>query len=319
MVQKVDSRREQASSSRFSPLWGKAALALTVGLAIAGPAHALSGGAGSAALEEGSPWEGVGSLSVNGQLFTATLIAPGYVLTAAHVVSGADASSVVFQTTTGESFSSVASAIYVDPTYTGGTAGNVAGDPTVHGDLAIVRLSDATQDLSTYSLYAGDLYKQTISMVSFGGSSTQATTGANRVDLLFADGSGTDQTYAFDRDGSQLSSNMIGNDIPANGTLGEGVEAGIVHGDSGSAAFVYANGQWQLAGINTFSLLFAGGSTTQGDVGTGGGGIVLASQMDWIQSVITAPVPEPESAWMLLAGLAVLGSGQWRRGRRARA
>lgn len=311
MVQKVESARQKACSSRFAPVWGRlvgVSGALAFSLALSAPAYALSGGEGAAPLEADSPWAGVGSLSVNGQLFTATLIAPGYVLTAAHVVNGASASSVVFQTASGESFSSVASAIYIDPTYTGGTAGNVAGDPTVHGDLAIIKLADATQDLSTYNIYTGDLYKQTISMVSFGGSSTQATTGANKVDLLFADASGEDQTYAFDRDGSDLSSNMIGADIPANGSLGNGVEAGIVHGDSGSAAFVYVNGEWQLAGINTFSLLFAGGSTTQGDVGTGGGGIVLASQMAWIQSVITAPVPEPESAWMLLAGLGLIGS-----------
>lgn len=319
MVQTVESRREKASSSRYSPVWGRVALAFCLGLTAAGPALALSGGAGAQTLPGDSPWSGVGSLSVNGQLFTATLIAPDYVLTAAHVVNGADASSVVFRTAAGESFSSVASAIYIDPAYTGSTAGNLAGDPTVHGDLAIIRLADAAPtDLGAYSLYTGDLYHQTISMVSHGGSITQATTGANRVDLLFADAAGQDQTYVFDRDGSALSSNMIGADVPANGTLGEGVEAGIVNGDSGSAAFVYVNGGWQLAGINTFSLLFAGGSTTQGDVGTGGGGIVLASQMDWIQSVISAPVPEPEPAWMLLAGLAVLG-GRLRRHRQPRA
>lgn len=283
-------------------------------LAAAGPALALSGGAGSAALTADSPWAGVGSLSVNGQLFTATLIAPGYVLTAAHVAAGADPTTVQFQTAGGNTFASGASAIFVNPSYTGSTVGNVPGDPFIPADLAIIRLAQTVPlSVPVYSLYGGDLLGQTVSLVSHGGSRTLATTGANRVDRVFLNAEGDPQTYLFDFDGPDLTSNQIGPDQPRNGSLGGNVEASLVDGDSGSAAFIYANGQWQLAGINTFRVSFEGGPTEQGAFGTGGAGVVLSDQLAWIQSVITAPVPEPEHWAMLLAGLGITGWASRRR------
>jgi len=268
---------------------------------------ALTGGAGAAALAPDSPWAGVGSLSVNGQLFSATLIAPGYVLTAAHVAAGADPATVQFQTAGGTTFASGASAIFVNPGYTGSTVGNVVGDPSNHADLAIIRLAQtAPLSVPVYSVYGGSLLGQDLSMVSHGGSATVATTGANQADIVFQDVQGTAQSYLFDYDGPNLSTNRIGSNAPANGTLGSNVEASLIGGDSGSAAFVYANGQWQLAGINTYRVSFAGGSTDPTAFGTGGGGIVLSGQQAWIQSVITT-VPEPESAWMMLVGLVALG------------
>ena len=287
-------------------------LSLALGglLFCASSAHALSGGAGSVELAADSPWGGVGSLSVNGQLFTATLIAPGYVLTAAHVVGGAAPSAVRFLAQGGSSFASVASDIVVHPGYTGSGSGNLPGDPSRHADLAIIKLAEAAPiTLPTYRIHGGPLLGQTLSFVSYARSTTLATTGANRVDVVFNDTTGVAQTYLFDFDGPDLSSNRIGAHVLANGTLGSHVEAGLISGDSGSAAFVQREGQWQLAGINSFAVTFAAGPSTPGAHGTGGGGIVLATHQAWIQSVIS-PIPEPPSAWLMLGGL--LAMSGWR-------
>lgn len=271
-------------------------------------ALALVGGAGVAPNTADSPWSGVGSLSVAGNKFTGTLIAPGYVLTAAHVAAGADPASISFQVNAGPSYAISASQIFVNPGYTANTSGNVAGDPTNHADLAIIKLSSAVSDVPFYSLYSGNLQSKDLTFVSYAGSITTKTTGENRADVLFADAAGTKQTYLFDYDGPDLSTNRIGANIASNGTLGAGREASLVSGDSGSSAFVKVNGQWQLAGINTFEAIFSAGPATSGQYGTGGGGVVLSAYASWINGVVMTPVPEPEAWLMLLAGLGMLGA-----------
>lgn len=275
---------------------------------------ALVGGAGVAANTANSPWAGVGSLSIGGGLFTGTLIAPGYVLTAAHVAAGADLSTVSFQINAGSSYAIGASQIFVNPGYTGNASGNVAGDPTNHADLAIIKLSSAVgADIPVYSLFTGSMQSKDLTFVSYAGSTTTKKTGENIADVLFADTAGTKQTYLFDYDGPDLSTNRLGANIPANGSLGANREASLVGGDSGSSAFVTVNGQWQLAGINTFDAVFAAGPTTPGQFGTGGGGIVLSSYSSWINSVVVTTVPEPRSWVMLLVGLGILGGVARRR------
>ncbi len=284
--------------------------ALLAALAAPLGALALAGGAGVDPNTGASPWAGVGSLSVGGNLFTGTLIAPGYILTAAHVAAGADPSSISFQTNAGSSQTYSASQVFINPDYTASTGGNIAGDPTNHADLAIIRLSDAVpSDVPFYSLFSGNLQGKALTFVSYAGSTTVKKTGENVADLLFADAKGIRQTYAFDYDGPNLTSNHLGG-----GTLGANREASLVPGDSGSSAFVMVNGQWQLAGINTFQAYFTAGQTS-GQYGTAGGGVVLSTYAPWINSVILTPVPEPESGLMLIAGLGLLGLVS--RGRRA--
>ena len=281
---------------------------LLVSVALPTGAFALVGGAGAVSNATDSPWSGVGSLSVNGSKFTATLIAPGYVLTAAHVAAGHDPAAISFQVNAASTYAVAASQVFVSPGYTGGTTSNVLGDPTKHADLAIIRLAlTVDSGRPAYKFFTGNLQSKVLTLVSYSGGQVAKTTGENVVDVLFSDALGTQQTYFFDFDGPDLSTNRLGTNSQNNATLGLGREASLIGGDSGSAAFVMADGQWQLAGINTFQAMFSAGPTTSGSFGTGGGGVVLASHIPWINSVILTPVPEPTAWLMLLAGLGLLG------------
>jgi hypothetical protein len=276
-------------------------------------ASALVGGAGVAANTADSPWLGVGSLQVGGGLFTGTLIAPGYVLTAAHLVQGAASGDVSFQVNGATSYSIAATDIFINPNYTASTAGNASGDPTNHNDIAIIKLANAVgADVPFYNLYGGTLQGADLHFVSFAGSSSVKLTGENIADVVYNSATDSNQNYLFDFDGPTLATNHTGG-----GTLGANREASLVVGDSGSSAFVNVQGQWQLAGINTFEASFANGSATSGAFGTGGGGVAVSGYAAWISSVVTAPVPEPQSEALFVMGL--LGvAGAARRFKKAR-
>jgi hypothetical protein len=231
-------------------------------------AHALTGGAGPSEIPAEPAWAAVGSLEVAGQLFSAVLIGRQHVLTAAHVVNGANPALIRFRSAAAEGFSSAATAVQVNPAFTGNTANNTPGDPSVHADLAIVRLAQpAPASIPLARLFPGPVLGRVLTLVSHGGSTTLYTTGENRADVVFPDFLGRPATYLFDFDGPDLSS------------------------DSGSAAFVRFDGQWYLAGVNTFSITFGtpGGSAQM--AGKGGGGVVLADHAAWMREVLSAPAP----------------------------
>lgn len=259
---------------------------------LAGACHALTGGSGPVEPLPEAPFSAVGSLEAGGRLYSAVLIGRQHVLTAAHVVAGAVPASVRFRSTGGGGFVGTGTAVHVHPAYTGNTTGNLPGDPSVHADLAIVRLDrPAPEGLPPARLFGGPLLGRTLTLVSHGGSTTLITSGDNRADVVFADALGRPATYLFDFDGPDLGSNRLGPAAPVNGSLGAQREATLVNGDSGSAAFVQIDGQWGLAGINTFEINFGAGPAERGAHGTGAGGVVLAGHKEWIRSVVTAPPP----------------------------
>ncbi len=276
--------RSLACAGLLAGLWGAPA------------AQALTGGAGPQEMAADAPWSGVLSLDSGGRLYSGVLIGPEHVLTAVHAVNIAEPGRMRFRSALSGGFVATGTEVHVSPAYTGNTTGNLRGDPSVHADLAIVRLSrPAPKALQVPRVFTGALLGRVVTLVSHGGSTTLVTTGENRVDAVFADAIGRPATYLFDFDGPTLESNRIGPAVPANGTLGARREATLVNGDSGSAAFVQVDDQWWLAGLNSFEINFAAGPATRGAHGTGAGGIVLAEHLGWIREVLAAP-PKPAAA-----------------------
>jgi secreted trypsin-like serine protease len=287
-------------------------LALACGIALCTPsiAFAIIGGEGVDPNIAASPWAGVGSVLTPNGTFSGTLIAPNYVLTAAHVVGGMawNPSAVTFQINAGTTTQITAQQIYVNPSYTG----LKAADGVVHNDLAIIRLNNqAPAGIPSYSLYSPAITAgTTFTLVGYGVGGdgiTGATissdpavkrTAQNAADVLLPYGA-THDVFMFDFDGPSLASNAFGA-----ASLGTNIEGTVGSGDSGSGAFVFDNGAWKLAGVNTFQ-----GSVGIGDpgfFGSIGGGMLLSAQASWINSVV-APVPEPSALAMLLVGLGLLG------------
>jgi len=287
------------------PLAWASALALVIAIVNPLMAYAIIGGQIDPNTAESS-WAGVGSLNVNGGTYTAAAIGPRFILTAAHVVYGASAQDVSFNLNVGGDItqSITASAIHVFPDYQGFTP---SADGLVHNDLAIIELSSALPaNVPIYSLSTTvPTNATTISMVGYGmggdgingnsisGSPSVKRVGANQMDQLFVGANGTADMYAFDFDGPTLSTNILGSGAIAN-------EAQFGPGDSGSPSFVQVNGVWQILGVNTFvAATGAGGAFTFGGLG---GGTLVSAYSGWIQGIVAAPVPEPASIGMLLAG-----------------
>ncbi len=313
-------------------------LLVVLGAFAASPAHAILAGsptgtpADTPALRvdpntASSPWAGVGVLEVGGKSFSAALIGPRHVLTAAHVVGGAGAGSLSFVLNAGGDASHrlAARAVHVNPGYQGFVP---AADGVVHDDLAIVELSEAAPSWIPYyipqvePLTAG----AALTFVGYGATgdgvngiavavgSTPYTkrVGGNAADVLLADddGSARLEAFVFDFDGPVASTNRMGGT-----TLGNAVETTFGSGDSGSPALLLVGGQWRLAGVGTFVAQFSGGPTQSGVFGTGGGGMLVSGYADWISGVVgaAAPIPEPAPSALWMSGLALVAALSIRR------
>lgn len=282
------------------------------------PAHALVGGADDPNTVT-SPWAGVGAVSVNGGTFSGALISDRYVLTAAHVVGGAAPGNVSFTLNAGSAASQViaAESITVFSGYQGTAPGS---DGVWHDDLALIRLATPVSGVTGYGLYGGALTGQTLTLVGYGasgdgvnGATSPANAnvkrvGQNRVDVLLPDDDGgpQDEIYIFDFDGPDASSNVYGDPVSPNLTLGADIEAQFAGGDSGSPVFVNDNGVWKIAGIAAFNGSTTGLPGSNVLFGSVGGGTIVAPYQTWIQEN-SAPVPEAETYLLFLTGLGLLG------------
>lgn len=275
-----------------------------------------------------STWAGVGSVIVDRGAFSGVVIGPRHVLTAGHVVGTHAPGSILFRLNFGANASHeiAARAVFRDPGFVS------FNNPNLNDDLAIIELADAVPPgVPIYSINTSPIDPSTeLTIVGYGGSghgsagvsitasATVKRVGKNHADALLDDdeGSGRKEVYLFDFDGDGAP-NFLGG-----AGLGNGIEATLVGGDSGSPSFVQSsNGQWLVAGINTFVIGFPGGPTAPGKFGTGGGGQLISAYRDWIAQVVNtsnADIPaSPDwpalglTTGLLAAGL--YGIGKWRR------
>jgi hypothetical protein len=253
-------------------------------------AAALTGGDGPTEARPGTPEAAVGSLAVNGQLFSAVRVGPKQVLTAAHIVAGAAPAGVVLRTALGGGRAIAAVAVSVHPGYTASTTGRPPNDAAVQSDLAIVHLeAEPPAGMPIAVVYPGEIAGRMLELVSHGGSTTLQRTGENRVERVFANAQGRPGSYLF----------VVDDPATAPTTAStRSREAGLADGDSGSAAFVSDGRRWQLAGINTYRLQVR---SATGTLAAAGGGVVLAPHARWIEEVVKAgpqpaPTPPPQPA-----------------------
>lgn len=300
-----------------------------LGLSLAPGAHALVGGTVDPN-ETSSPWAGVVSITptTNGAVYSGALLDRYHVLTAAHVAASfaSDPGKLRININAGGNLTQqlVASHIFVHPDY---TTGNLPNDNTFawNDDIAVIRLAaPAAADVPVYSLFKGvpevNGVTATITMVAYGGYSDGVSStlqhgsnaavkrvGHNRITNL----------YAADNEGAGAPANVaegfvfIFNEPGTSDSIAG--EAGYAGGDSGSPIFVNDNGVWRIAGVGAFNGSpgnVPGGAIQYGAVG---GGMLTAPYAQWIQAQMTAPVPEPETYALLLAGLGLVALAARRR------
>ncbi len=239
-----------------------------------------------------SPYAGVGSLTRDGShVFSAVVVSPRHVLTAAHVVYGtAFAGRFTFHLNVGSdlSFSSPVAEIVVHPRYAGYRPGP---DGTVHDDIAVLKLAyPVPPGTPIYPLHAGSIESgQPILFVGYGAGGDRTDraaippranvkrAGAGAVAVLLPSGPASSDAavYVF---------------APGGGSPAPQGFAGLAGGDSGSPAFMQgAGGGLELLGINTFRLQPR--AAEPGSFMAGGGGIAVGPHAAWIYAVISETVP----------------------------
>lgn len=282
-------------------------------LALAGPwltpARAVVGTARVDANTPESPFSGLGSVGIGQGVYSGVLVAPDFVLTAAHVVAGHDPGEVGYQLNLGSRTVLLAARdIRVYPAYRGTRPG---ADGVWHDDLALIRLAGAAPpEAHIYDLSAGVPLFTEVVLVGYGASGAGGAAellpgdagtkrvGRNRIEQIL-DGGGLDtagDVFAF-RFG-------IPADPPGDASfqaLSTG-EAGFAGGDSGAPVFVREGDALKLAGLATFTAQ----AKTQTDAAVAlAGGTLLAPYQAWIEQQIRSERRPAARSPCLLSGLGV--------------
>lgn len=250
------------------------------------------------------PFLAVGYMTASpntGAYASATLIAPNWILTAAHAVTGFPVYSFKLNGST-----YLADAQYYHPEWTGNLE---------HGnDIALVHLSSSVVGVEPALLYGGnsEVGKVGVSVgYGLGGTGTGGYTGAagtKRASENIIDGYA--DTYPFgppinhniivsDFDNPNGNGNILGSLGYSSSATPLALEGSIAPGDSGGATFVLDGGIWQVAGVHSFI------SAEEAPLGDGApnaqynewfGSTLVSPYIPWIEDTTglnTVVVPEP--------------------------
>lgn len=258
--------------------------------------------------EPGSPWAAVGAVTLGTAVYSGVLIAPGWVLTAAHVAAGKSPADLRFRLDDGRGpvWRSVAE-VRLHPRYTG------FDRPPPFYDAALLRLGeDAPASVRPARPHYARLRIGTVlTFVGFGASGdgdqgvsvpARADTkriGRNQVDRLIAPpGETRAGVFVYDFDPPIVDSRRArrgGAPGPRDGQgLGNLVETCAASGDSGAPAFAHRNALVGLLGFvapdpaePSVPALRAGPARLRvSRFGGIGGGTLIAPLREWIQAAV---------------------------------
>ncbi len=229
---------------------------------------------------------------VEGQRISGTLIAPNWVLTAGHVDTVSN-----FQIRGTGTVYSIAEVIK-HPTFLAN-----GGDISRGFDLALVRLNTSVVGVTPASIYRGtNELGQLATITGFGDGGVGSIGLANLPAIQRAGTNVIDAILNF-TNGAQQSALLTDFDGPnvGNNTTGSAAitshEYQLARGDSGGGMFIFENGEWKLAGVNSGiapqNALIVGGSANN----AGFGAISVYTRVTSFQTFIDGitAVPEPSS------------------------